>query len=120
MDGWIPVLVEVTAYCPCVKCCGRMARGITADGSPTTAHPYNLAGDIYSFRLGDEVFIPLGYGALDSIRWDNRVFIVDDRGEALNTDAREAGLPRLDLRVREHWWAKQFGRKRIIIFIRQR
>lgn len=119
MDAWAPVLAEVTAYCPCVKCCGPLARGVTAGGARTHRTPYNLAGDIYSFRFGDEVFIPLGYGALDNVRRDERVFTIDDRGAALNTEARDRGLPRIDLRVREHWWAKQFGRKRIIIFIRQ-
>jgi hypothetical protein len=120
MDTWVPILAEVTAYCPCSKCCGLHAAGITADGSKTIHTPYNLAGDIYNFNFGDQIFIPLGSDVLDNVRRTARIFTVDDRGGALNTEARSGErVPRLDLRVKEHWWAVRFGRKQIIIYLRK-
>ncbi len=80
--------------------------------------PYNLAGDIYNFHFGDQIYLPLGYGILDRVRAADRVFTVDDRGGALNSESQDKHLPRIDLRVMEHWWAKQFGRKRVIVFVR--
>lgn len=32
------VTMEVTAYCPCKKCCGRNARGVTASGQKVTSY----------------------------------------------------------------------------------
>lgn len=112
--AWVPVLAEVTAYCPCSLCCPGTADGITADGTRVARVPYNLAAD-RSLLLGTAVWVPLGHGVLDRVRHDDRVFHVDDRGGALDTEA--VGILRLDLRVKEHWWAKQFGRKRILVYI---
>lgn len=118
MSDWVPLLVEATAYCPCKKCCGQEAHGVTANQTKTSDFPYNLAGDIYNFSFNDEVYIPIGSGALDIIRRDDRVFKIDDRGGGLNTESKSSSIPRIDLRVKDHWWAKQFGRKRIIVFVR--
>lgn len=119
MSEWQPIVVEMTAYCPCAKCCGRGAHGVTADGTKTNAVWYNFAGDRTTFNFKDEIYVPLGHGILDRTRMDDRVFQVDDRGGALDTERSETGIPRLDLRVRDHWWAVQFGRKRILIFLRR-
>ncbi len=107
---------EVTAYCPCALCCGTSADGITADGTPTARVPYAFAAD-RSIPFGALVFVPRGLGVLDQVRADARWFTVDDRGGALDTEARRYGVLRLDLRVREHWWAVRFGRRVLPVFI---
>lgn len=111
------VEVEFTAYCPCALCCEGTADGKTAFNVDTKKVPYNLAGDRIYFRRFQKVSIPLGNGILDNLRQEDRTFVVDDRGGALNYEARKYGIPRLDLRVKEHWWAVKFGRKRIMVFI---
>lgn len=111
------VQVEITAYCPCEICCAGTADGKTAFMVDTKKVPYNLAGDLLNFYKFQRVSIPLGYGVLDRIRSTDRDFIVDDRGGALNYESRKYRIPRLDLRVKDHNWAVQFGRKRIVVFI---
>lgn len=111
------VNVEITAYCNCEICCAGTADGKTAFMVDTKKVPYNLAGDIHNFSKFQRVSIPLGYGVLDRIRSTDRDFIVDDRGGALNYESRKYRIPRLDLRVKDHNWAVQFGRKRIVVFI---
>ena len=106
---------EVTAYCPCALCCGTEDRK-TANNTSTDRVPYAFASD-RSLPFGTRVFVPLGLGVLDRVRADNRWFSVDDRGGALDTEARKYGVLRLDLRVREHWWATRFGRRMLPIFI---
>lgn len=107
---------EVTAYCPCALCCGTSADGITADGTQTRRVPYAFAAD-RSLPFGAQVFVPLGLGVLDVVRADDRWFRIDDRGGALDTEARRYGVLRLDLRVREHWWAVRFGRRVLPVFV---
>lgn len=115
--AWRPVWVEVTAYCPCKVCCGPQAQGVTANGTSVQNEPYNFAGDRYWWPFGARVWVPLGHGVLDNARKSDRVFTVDDRGAALDKESRRKKIPRLDLRVREHWWAVQFGRKQFLIFV---
>lgn len=110
------VMAEVTAYCPCVLCTPGL--GITANGTKVLRVPYNLASD-RSLPFGTRVFLPTGFGALDKVREMERWFEVDDRGGALDTEAKRYGVLRLDLRVREHWWAVIFGRKTIPVLIRK-
>jgi 3D (Asp-Asp-Asp) domain-containing protein len=108
---------EVTAYCPCDICCAGTSDGITADGTRTDRVPYGLAADPLLVPYGTLVYLPLGHGALDRVRMDNRLFRVDDTGGSVVTEGREKGILRLDLRVKEHWWAKRFGRKLMLVFI---
>ena len=55
------VMMQVTAYCPCKKCCGRNARGVTASGKRVS---YNggrfVAADTNHFPFGTRLSIP-GY-----------------------------------------------------------
>lgn len=106
---------EVTAYCPCALCCGTHDR-TTANNTNTDAVPYAFAAD-RSLPFGARVYVPTGLGVLDQIRVDDRWFTVDDRGGALDTEARRYGVLRLDLRVRDHWWAVRFGRRALPVFI---
>jgi 3D (Asp-Asp-Asp) domain-containing protein len=110
------VMAEVTAYCPCSLCCGDFADGRTASMTRVDRVPYAFAAD-KSLPFGARVYVPAGLGVLDKIRADDRWFAVDDRGGALDTEARRYRVLRLDLRVREHWWAVQFGRQRLPVFI---
>lgn len=51
----------VTAYCPCTKCCGPNARGITASGKPVSYHHGRFAAaDTDLLPLGSKISIP-GY-----------------------------------------------------------
>lgn len=114
-EGW--QLAEVTAYCPCSLCCGEFADGRTANNTRVDQVPYNFAAD-RSLPMGTKIFIPVGLGVLDRVRNDERWFSVDDRGGALDSEARRYGKLRLDLRVRDHWWAIKFGRRMIPVFIK--
>jgi hypothetical protein len=111
------VEVEITAYCPCEICCAGTADNKTAFMVDTKKVPYNFAGDSKHFKKFQRVSVPLGHGVLDKLRPNQRDFKVDDRGGALEYESRKYAIPRLDLRVKDHWWAVQFGRKRITVFI---
>ncbi len=108
-------MAEVTAYCPCALCCGTCDR-ITANNTSTDRVPYAFAAD-RSLPFGTRVYVPAGLGVLDRARADDRWLVVDDRGGALDTEARRYGVLRLDLRVRDHSWAVRFGRRSLPVFI---
>lgn len=108
--------VEMTAYCPCALCCGTR-REVTYAGVSTNAVPYDFAGDRAHFRIGDQILVPLGDGVLDRARRDDRVFSVDDRGRGLDRESASERVPRLDLRVKEHWWAQEFGRRDVWVLV---
>ena len=52
---------RVTAYCPCEKCCGKWADGITASGAPVTVGRFVAADK--SIPFGTLLTIP-GYGTV--------------------------------------------------------
>lgn len=106
---------EVTAYCPCALCCGTFDR-TTANNTSTDRVPYAFAAD-RSLPFGTRIYVPAGLGVLDRVRADDRWLVVDDRGGALDTEARRYGVLRLDLRVRDHSWAVRFGRRSLPVFI---
>ncbi|MEM7808016.1 MAG: 3D domain-containing protein [Planctomycetota bacterium] len=93
------VLMEVTAYCPCVKCCGPRAKGVTASGLPVS---YNdglfVAGDTEFFPFGTRLVVP-GYGSDGG-----EVVEVIDRGGAIK------GM-KLDVYYDSHAEAKKWGRQ---------
>lgn len=97
------VLMEVTAYCPCPKCCGKNARGITASGKPVS---YNagrfVAADTARLPFGTKLKIP-GYH-------DGEVVEVLDRGGAIKGD-------RLDVYFPDHETARRWGRVRLPVQI---
>ncbi len=86
----------VTAYCPCVKCCGKYAMGLTASGKPTTANYGHFVAAPAELPFRSRVTVP-GYNR-------NRAVPVLDRGGAIKGN-------RLDVYFPSHEEARQWGRR---------
>jgi 3D (Asp-Asp-Asp) domain-containing protein len=90
------IRMEVTAYCPCTKCCGENAQGVTASGHDVS---YNnsrfVAADTDHLPFGTRLVIP-GYagGAVEVI----------DRGGAIKGN-------KLDVFYPTHEEALEWGRQ---------
>jgi len=80
--------MRVTAYCPCVKCCGRWADGITASGKPVTANGGRFVAADRSLPFGTLVRVP-GYA-------DGEPVPVLDRGGAIRNDRLDVFFPSHD------------------------
>lgn len=95
--------MEVTAYCPCVKCCGPNAQGITASGKRVS---YNggkfVAADTHVLPFGQKLVIP-GYA-------DGQPVEVTDRGGAIKGN-------KLDLYFPTHQEALVWGRQFVDVTI---
>jgi len=89
-DGAEPSLWRVTAYCPCKKCCGPKACGITASG---TKADHRLVAGPPEIPFGTVVEVP-GYGRCK----------VEDRGGAIRGK-------RLDVLFQTHAEARAWGVK---------
>jgi len=93
---------EATAYCPCSKCCGKWASGITATG--TTAE----AGRTIAV---DPTVIPYG----------SKVVLVDSRGFGHEYIAEDCGGAikgnRVDIYFDTHDEALQFGRQKMTAYL---
>jgi 3D (Asp-Asp-Asp) domain-containing protein len=89
--------MRVTAYCPCPKCCGKYAKGITACGYKIHRGDALVAAD-KKYSFGTEVIIP-GYN-------NNRPVKVLDRGGAIYGN-------RLDVLFDSHEKALKWGVKDI-------
>jgi 3D (Asp-Asp-Asp) domain-containing protein len=91
------IRMEVTAYCPCPKCCGENAQGITASGHDVS---YNrsrfVAADTDLLPFGTKLSIP-GYHGGATVE-------VIDRGGAIKGN-------KLDLFFPTHEEALQWGRQ---------
>jgi 3D (Asp-Asp-Asp) domain-containing protein len=96
------VWMQVTAYCPCPKCCGPHAAGITASGKLID---YNagrfIAADTTLLPFGSKVIIP-GYGS-DPVE-------VIDRGSAIKGN-------HIDVFFATHDQAMHWGRQWLPITI---
>ena len=102
-DKWRTVRMKVTGYCPCAKCCGKHADGITANGHKIQPGDTFVAADKrYSF--GTEMIIE-GYN-------NGQVVKVLDRGGAIkgnkldaffhtHQEALEWGVRYIDVKVRD-------------------
>lgn len=84
------IFAIVTAYCPCVKCCGPNAAGIFADG---TRYAQSAVAAPRRYPFGTVVFI------------DGRRYIVRDR-TAVRFDKR------FDIAMRSHKEAIAFGKQK--------
>jgi len=97
------VTMEVTAYCPCTKCCGPKAAGLTASGKPIS---YNggafVAADTKKYKFGTKFVIP-GYGDGDPVE-------VIDRGGAIKGD-------RIDVFFPTHAEALRWGRQKVAVMV---
>ena len=99
---WQTVRMRVTAYCPCSKCCGQSADGITANGHRIRRGDAFVAAD-RRYPFGTEMIVP-GYNGGQPVK-------VLDRGGAIRGDkldaffhshqeALEWGVQYLDVKVR--------------------
>lgn len=95
--------MRVTAYCPCEKCCGRWADGVTASGEPVTANGGRFAAADRSIPFGTMIEIP-GYNG-------GRAVPVLDRGGAIRGD-------RLDVFFPTHEQALRWGVRHIDVTMR--
>jgi 3D (Asp-Asp-Asp) domain-containing protein len=99
------VMMEVTAYCPCTRCCGPDAQGITASGKHVD---YNdgrfVAADTRVLPFGTRVTIP-GYGDAQPVE-------VIDRGGAIKGN-------KLDVFFASHEEALQWGRQKLPVMVEQ-
>ena len=97
--------MEVTAYCPCTKCCGPDAAGITASGLPVSHNEGKfVAADTKVLPFGSKLNIP-GYG-------DNAAVPVIDRGGAIKGH-------RLDVFFASHQEALEWGRQWVMVTVEQ-
>ena len=95
--------MEVTAYCPCRKCCGKNARGLTASGFKVT-HNAGLfvAADTALLPFHTKLLVP-GYAGEKAVP-------VLDRGGAIKGN-------RIDVFFASHQEALQWGRRTIEVTI---
>lgn len=87
--------VTATAYCPCVKCCGKWADGITASGKKAKAN-HTIAVD--------RKVIPLG----THIIYNGKEYVAEDTGGAIKGN-------KIDIYFDSHEEALEFGRQTIEI-----
>jgi 3D (Asp-Asp-Asp) domain-containing protein len=98
-----PLVMEVTAYCPCNKCCGPDAQGITASGRRVSHNGGRfVAADTKVLPFGTRLIIP-GYAD------EKRVEVVD-RGGAIKGN-------RLDVFFPTHAEALKWGRQKVEVFV---
>jgi len=99
---WRTVRMRVTGYCPCSKCCGDSADGITANGHVIQRGDTFVAAD-RRYAFGTEMIIP-GYS-------NSQVVKVLDRGGAIRGD-------KLDAFFHTHQAALEWGVKYLDVQIR--
>lgn len=90
------IQVTATAYCPCVKCCGK-SDGITATGTKATAGR-TIAVDPAVIPYGTEVVI------------NGHTYVAEDCGGAINGND-------IDIYFDSHDAALQFGRQTLTAYI---
>ncbi len=95
LKNWKSLKVLATAYCPCRKCCGKYADGVTAIGK--NASTKGIAVDKEIIPLRSIVQVP-GYGTV----------MADDVGGAIKKK-------HIDIRFNSHKEALNWGRKYITV-----
>lgn len=95
LKNWKSIKVLATAYCPCKKCCGKYADGITAIGKKASTK--GIAVDKKIIPLRSMVQVP-GYGTV----------MADDVGGAIKKK-------HIDIRFNSHQEALNWGRKYITV-----
>ena len=100
------ILMEVTAYCPCTKCCGPKAHGVTASGKSVRFNNGKfVAADTSLLPFGSTLRIP-GYA-------DYEVVEVTDRGGAIKGR-------KLDVFYPTHAEALRWGRQILPVQVLER
>ena len=94
--------MEVTAYCPCTKCCGPKAQGITASGKRISHNDGLFVAADKRFAFGTKLVIP-GYAA-------GHVVEVLDRGGAIKGN-------KLDVYFHSHQEALNWGRQKLTVTV---
>lgn len=87
--------VIATAYCPCERCCGKWADGITASGVKAKANR-TIAVDKNIIPLGTSVII------------NDKIYVAEDTGSAIKGN-------KIDIYFDSHEQALEFGRQTIEI-----
>ncbi len=99
---WKTVRMRVTAYCPCSKCCGQYADGITASGHKIQPGDAFAAAD-RRYPFGTEMIVP-GYNDSETVK-------VLDRGGAITRN-------RLDVFFHTHQQALEWGVQHLDVQVR--
>ena len=95
------VKMLVTAYCPCLKCCGK-SDGITASGKNVRFNGGKfLAADTSIHPFGTKMVVP-GY-------WSKTVEVIDKGGKIKGN--------RLDVFFDSHEKARNWGKKWVLVTI---
>lgn len=92
----------LTAYCPCAKCCGKWANGITATGT-TATEGRTIAVDPRVIPYGSSVTIYFADGASHS-------YTAEDCGGGIKGN-------RLDIYFDDHQAALQFGVQSAMVYV---
>ena len=85
--------MKVTAYCPCERCCGKYADGITASGHIIKPGDKLIAAD-KTIPFGTKMYIP-GYGPAEvldrggKIKGNHIDIFFDTHQQALNWGVKE-------------------------------
>jgi 3D (Asp-Asp-Asp) domain-containing protein len=94
--------MEVTAYCPCTKCCGSQAQGITASGKHVSHNEGQFVAADKRFAFGTKLIVP-GYAG-------GKIVEVQDRGGAIKGD-------KLDVYFSTHAEALKWGRQKLTVTV---
>lgn len=95
-------MMDVTAYCPCTRCCGKYARGITASGKRVSYNGGKFVAAPRELAFGTKLLVP-GYAR-------DAVVEVADRGGAIKGD-------KLDVFFPTHEAARKWGRQKLPVWI---
>ncbi len=88
----------ITAYCPCEKCCGKWADGLTASGLPAEE----------GIIAVDDSIIPLG----SIVLIDGQEYLAADTGGAIKG-------ARIDVLCSSHQSALDYGKKNLEVWVKE-
>lgn len=97
-------LFELTAYCPCSRCCGKWANGITATGT-LAAEGRTIAVDPRVIPYGSTVTIYFSDGT-------SHTYTAEDCGGAIKEN-------RIDVFFADHQTAREFGVQTAYVYMEE-
>ncbi len=104
---WVSAKFDVSAYCPCERCCAGFADGFTASGISVWKHRYFVAAD-RDFSFGTVFIIP-GYANGDPVP-------CIDRGGKIKGTRLDVCFANPHLTMKQnHQAALNFGRREITV-----